>query len=622
MKNLLRALGYFRADFWAILAVVVLLLMSIGLNVLKPWPLALLVDSVLGQKPYPAWAPEKLTHLTQAGQLTALIAALLALHLGHAAVSAVQLYLAISVGLRGLRRVRNDVFGWLQRLSLRFHHGSQAGDIIFRAGTDTCAFQGLFQQGLLIFITAFCTLLFMLIVMFKLNVKLTLVAVSVVPILLLSIRLFGRALRARGLAAQQAESKVYSLIHQGIAALPLVQSNTREQHEQRRFNAQTERARQYKMSQHSLEVFYWFIISILLTAATAGVTWYGATQVISTTLSLGELLVFLAYLGQMFEPLNQLSQVGAVVSNASASTGRVFEILDTPDEVKERPSARPVRPAGRAAPTPTRHSRLRRRSGRAEKERTSSTHAALEAHGNLAFDDVHFAYEKSKPVLRGISFELRAGQSAAVIGPSGAGKTTLLNLLPRFFDPVKGAVLLEGVDLRELQVRDLRAQISLVLQEPIILPTTIAENISYGKPGATMSDIEAAARAANAEEFIHGLPMRYKTVVGDGGARLSVGEKQRINLARAFLKDAPILLMDEPTSALDVESEAQVVESLFKLMRGRTTLMVAHRLTTIQRINKIVVIEEGGLKEEGTPHELLRGGGYYSRVVNGQVALQ
>jgi ABC-type multidrug transport system fused ATPase/permease subunit len=223
--------------------------------------------------------------------------------------------------------------------------------------------------------------------------------------------------------------------------------------------------------------------------------------------------------------------------------------------------------------------------------------------------------------LRGVSFQVVAGESIAVIGPSGAGKTTLLNLLPRFYDPHGGAVLLEGVDLRQLRVKDLRAQIALVLQEPIILPATIAENISYGRPDATQSEIEAAAHAANAVEFICRLPLHYKTRVGEEGVRLSVGEKQRLSLARAFLKNAPLLLMDEPTSALDVESEAQVSASFFELMRGRTTLMVAHRLSTIRRVNKILVIEDGQMSEFGTPEALLARRGYYARVIAGESKL-
>jgi ATP-binding cassette, subfamily B, bacterial len=618
-KQLLRALGYFRPDAGRIGLTLSLLILSIGLNLLKPWPLALLVDSVLGSKPYPGWLPDGVTDWSQAAQITALVGAGLALHLVHAAACAGHIYVSIGVGLRGLRRVRDEVFGWLQRLSLRYHHGTEAGDIIFRAGTDTCAFQNLFLHGLLIFVSATGTLVFMTVAMSRLNLHLTAVALVAVPILLLSIKVFGRAMRLRGTAAQQAEGKVYSLIHQGITALPLIQSNAREHHEQQRFTAHTEEARQHKMAQQGLEVFYWGSISVILSACTLGVTWVGAQQVLASTLTVGELLVFLAYVAQLFEPLHQLSQVGATLSSARASTGRVFEILDTPEEVKSRPEARPAvhgRHVDSEAGLPTSADNMFAPAGA-----PAGVPSPLPVYGNVTFDDVSFAYHPTRPVLSHVSFKLLAGTSAAIIGPSGAGKTTLLNLLPRFFDPAGGAVLLEGVDLRDLRLADLRAQIALVLQEPIILPTTVAENISYGKPDATMAEIEAAAHAARADQLIAKLPQHYQTLIGDGGARLSVGEKQRINLARAFLKDAPILLMDEPTSALDVESEAQVVASLFALMRGRTTLMVAHRLTTIRRVDKVLVVDDGRLTEMGAPEDLLAQQGYYARVVGGQLDL-
>ncbi len=590
-RQLVRALGYFRPDAGRVVITLGLLLLSIGLNLLKPWPLALLVDSVLGSKPYPAWLPDGIQHWGQPAQITAIVAASLVLHLVHASSCAGHVYLSIGVGLRGLRRVRDEVFGWLQRLSLRYHHGTEAGDIILAVA------------------------------MARLDLRLTGVALVAVPILLLSIKVFGRAMRERGTVAQQAESKIYALIHQGITALPLIQSNAREHHERQRFTAHTEEARHHKMAQQGLEVFYWGSISVILSACTLGVTWVGAQQVLNSTMTVGELLVFLAYVAQLFEPLNQLSQVGATLSSARASTRRVFEILDTPEEVKSRPEARPLclgRDLDGSAELPTTAENMFVSGGGRP---AGSPLPPLPVYGNVTYDDVSFAYESSRPVLRHISFKLLAGTSAAIIGPSGAGKTTLLNLLPRFFDPESGAVLLEGVDLRDLRLEDLRAQVALVLQEPIILPTTVAENISYGKPGATMEQIEAAAHAARADELIEKLPDHYRTVIGDGGARLSVGEKQRINLARAFLKDAPILLMDEPTSALDVESEAQVVASLFALMRGRTTLMVAHRLTTIRRVDKILVVNNGRLTEMGAPEDLLAEQGYYARVVGGQLAL-
>ena len=620
LRQLLRALGYFRPDAPRVGLTLGLLLLGIGLNLLKPWPLALLVDSVLGSKPFPAWLPGDVRDWGQPVQLTAIVAASLALHLIHAGVCAGHAYLTISVGLRGLRRVRDEVFGWLQRISLRYHHGTEAGDIIFRAGTDTSAFQIFYQQGVLVLISATGTLLFMAVAMARLNLVLTAVALVAVPILLMSIKVFGRTMQMRGMAAQQAEGKVYSLIHQGITALPLIRSHAREDHEHQRFVAHTEEARQHKMAQHGVEVLYWSAISVILSACTLGVTWVGAQQVLAANLTVGELLVFLAYVAQLFDPLHQLSQVGATLSSAAASARRVFEILDTSEEVKDRPDARracPGRHADHAAALSAAGDRSAAEGG-APAPRPS---APLPVHGHVTFDDVCFAYDRSRPVLAHVSFKLTAGTSAAIIGQSGAGKTTLLNLLPRFFDPTNGAVLLEGVDLRDVRLVDLRQQIALVLQEPIILPTSVAENISYGKPDATMAEIEAAAHAAHADEFIEKLPQHYRTGIGDGGARLSVGEKQRINLARAFLKDAPVVLMDEPTSALDVESEARVVASLLALMRGRTTLMVAHRLTTIRRVDTVIVLNDGRVTEMGAPDTLLAEQGYYARVINGQLGL-
>ena len=267
--------------------------------------------------------------------------------------------------------------------------------------------------------------------------------------------------------------------------------------------------------------------------------------------------------------------------------GVSFEILDTPDEIAELPDAAPAQIS------------------------------ALKSPGReiITFREVNFGYQADRDVLRDLTFSVKAGESVAIIGPSGAGKTTLLHLLLRFFDPARGQIELEGMDLRKLRLKELRASIALVLQEPIIMPATVAENIAYGKPGASQDEIETAARAANAEAFIQKLPQKYQTRIGDGAARLSAGERQRINLARAFLKDAPIILLDEPTSALDGESEALIAESLETLLRGRTTLIVAHRLETIARLQRVIVLEEGRLTEFGDATDLRAAGGYYARVM-------
>lgn len=598
MKNIGRALQFFRPDSARIGLVLILGVASISANVLKPWPVALIVDSALGNKSWPTWLP-----LDTGASTTSLIAVLtlvlLAVHAFQGLLSAAQNFTAIQIGLRGLTRVRSLVFATLQRLSLRFHQSTRVGDLVYRASWDTYSFQTLFQQGGLTFLNAFLSLLLMVVVMWRVNGKLTLIAMATVPLVVIVIRVLGTKMRERGTVAQQADSAVTSLVQQNIAALPLVQSYTREEQEQRQFDRQAMTAQEHRLSQHGWELVYWLAISLVFAAGTAAIVWVGSNEVLAQRLTIGQLVVFLAYLGQMYEPLNQLSHVGATTATALSATQRVFEVLDSQEEVREADNARPVQgPRAKA------------------QERD-----ALVVTGQLEFDRVSFGYEKDRMVLHDVSFSLKPGESCALIGPSGAGKSTLMNLVPRFFDPDRGVVKLDGEDLRGLRLKSLREQVAVVLQEPILLPTSIADNIAYGKPGATPAEIEAAARAANAHAFIEKLPKKYDTVVGDGAARLSVGERQRVNIARAFLKDAPILLLDEPTSALDAESEQQVVASIFNLMKGRTTLMVAHRLSTIRRVDKIVVLEAGRVTECGSPNELNAPNSYFTRVAGGQVEL-
>ncbi|MEW6305401.1 MAG: ABC transporter ATP-binding protein [Verrucomicrobiota bacterium] len=593
MKNWLRALNYFRPDAPRIAWIGGLLLLSIGANLLKPWPLAIIVDGVLGDKPLPAWLPTATDTAGKLALLPLLGGLIFLLHAAQGALSAAQNFIAIGVGLRGLTRVRNEVFSRLQRLSLRFHQGAQTGDTIYRAAWDTYSFQTLFQQGLVMFLTAALSLCLMVVVMWQLNVRLTLVALAIVPALILAIRVFGAAMRERGAAAQAADSRVISQVQQTIAALPLIQSYTREAQETERYRGLTQSAEAKRLAQHGWELLYWLGISVVFGIGTAAIVWVGAGQVAAGALTVGQLLIFIAYLAQLYEPLNQLSHVGATVSTASAGAQRVFELLDTPEEVRDHADARPIVSRVESAAA---HSR------------------ALVIQGGLEFNRVSFAYQPGHPVFSEISFTLKPGETAALVGPSGAGKTTLLSLLPRFFDPSGGAVKLDGVDLRELRLQDLRANVALVPQQPVLLPATIAENIAFGKPDATRAEIEAAARAANADAFIAKLPQGYDTVVGEGAARLSVGEAQRLNLARAFLKNAPILLLDEPTSSLDAESEDAVLAGMTQLMKGRTTLIVAHRLRTIRSVDRILTLQDGRLAENGAHAELMEGGGYYARL--------
>jgi len=603
VKGSFRAWRFFKPDTNRILAVFGLMVVSIAFNVLKPWPVALLIDNVLGEKPWPDAIAGLSATLDKATQIGLIAGGLFFIYALQGGIAAIQNYVSIKVGLRGLRRVRNEVFTVLQRLSLKFHHNSKAGDLIYRAAWDTFSFQTLFQQGFVTTLNAGLSLILMVVVMSRINALLTLVAVATIPALILVIRFFGKKMTEQSAVAQQADSQVASHVQQSMAALPLIQSYTTEPRERRRFLGFTARSQHERLSQHGWELVYWFAISLVFGLGTAGIIWVGSQQVLENKLSVGQLWIFISYLTQLYEPLNQLSHVGATVASAAAGTGRVFEILDTEEDVKEAPNAQRLVRAGEA------------------RSHIKETHSKppVEVLGNLEFADVHFGYRPDQEVLKGISFKLAAGESAALIGPSGVGKSTLMNLVPRFYDPVRGEVKLEGINLRQLSLRDLRSQIAVVLQEPIVMAATVGENIAYGRPHATAKEIEEAAVQASAIDFIRKLPQGFDTFIGDGGARLSVGERQRLNLARAFLKNAPILLLDEPTSALDAESEAQVVSSLHQLMQGRTTLMVAHRLTTIRRVTKILVIENGTIAESGNHHQLLDAGGYYARVASGQL---
>jgi ATP-binding cassette subfamily B protein/subfamily B ATP-binding cassette protein MsbA len=593
MNKLLRPLAYFRPDWPRISVVALLMIASVALNLLKPWPVALLVDSVLGAKPMPPRVSQFFSDSSKWHLIVMLSLVLLAIHIGQGVLSALQNFTAIQVGLRGLTRVRNEVFAHLQRLSMRFHQSASTGDLIYRASWDTYSFQTLFQQGIVTFASAALSLALMVVVMWRVNTRLTLVALVTVPALLLVIKVLGKSMRERGTAAQQADSRVTALVQQAIAAMPLIQSFTREAPEAERFGEQTKIAETTRLAQHGWELVYWLAITTVFALGTTAIVWLGAKQVLAGALSVGELLVFLAYLAQLYEPLNQLSHVGATLASATAATHRVAELLDTPVDVKDSPTALRV----------------------VSEEERQVGQRVLVAHGAIEFRDVNFSYRADSPVLRDVNFALKPGESCAIIGPSGAGKSTLISLVPRFFDPDSGAVWLDGTGIQQLRVRDLRKHVAMVLQEPIILAATVAENIACGKEGASRKEIEAAARAANAHEFITRLPHQYDTMLGEGGARLSVGERQRINIARAFLKNAPVLLLDEPTSALDAESETTVVSSIFDLMRGRTTLIVAHRLSTVRRVDKVLVIERGAVTAFGSREELLAREGYFARMM-------
>jgi len=551
MKWLIPTLRIYRPDAARCAAALGLVGLTTAAAVIKPWPLAWILDALSGRSgetdSIPRWT-----------------LALLGAYLLHGLLGATQQSLVITLGLRGLQRIRHQVFERLMRLSPREVQGNAAGDWIYRATWDTYAFQTLFTHGIFTSLTAGAGVIAMTVVMARIHLPLTAVALATVPPLLIVMRIFGPRLQRAATQAQTADAGIAAAVQQAVANLSLIQAFTRESSTTSDFDRQAGEAFLARRHQHRSEVVYLAAVAAILAAGTAGIVALGSGEVAAGRLTLGQLLVFLAYLAQLYEPLNQLSHLGGTISTAQASAQRVLEWLDTPDHS-----------ANGTTPTPR------------------------PAHGvDLEFSGVGFAYEPGRPVLKGLNLNLKPGEIVAIVGPSGAGKTTLLQLIPRFLEPDLGQVRWCGLDLKCLDRQSLRQQVSWVLQEPLLLPTTVAENIGFGRDGATRAEIEAAAQAAQAHEFIQRLPQGYDTRVGDGAARLSVGEKQRIHLARAFLKDAPVLLLDEPTSALDGESELAVMAAVQRLTHGRTTLMVAHRPETLHIAHRIVRLEGGALIEE------------------------
>jgi ATP-binding cassette subfamily B protein/subfamily B ATP-binding cassette protein MsbA len=486
-------------------------------------------------------------------------------------------------GQRMVYDLAEDRFRHVQRLSLLFHSRRALGDLVGRVTGDTYCLQVLLGTTLLPLLQALLSLVAMFLILWELDPTLTLLSLGVVPALGLLIVLFGGPMKQRSRVRRDLEGRMMALVEQTLGAIPAVQAFTREEVESQRFRrVAAETVTAYR---RSVAVDLWFklLVGLATAAGTAGIMWLGAQHALAGRTTPGTILVFLAYLACLYEPLNAIVYTAALVQYAAANADRVLEVLDTPADVRDAPDAQ-----------------------------------AVPLKGHVRFEAVTFGYG-SEPVLRGVSLEARPGEVVAIVDPTGAGKTTLVNLLLRSFDPWSGRVTVDGHDLRGLRVRSLREQVAIVLQEPFLLPLTVAENLAFGRPDAPCEEIVAAAQAASADDFIRRLPGGYDTVIGEHGATLSGGEKQRLAIARALVKDAPILILDEPTAALDARTEALLLGALERLMAGRTTFVIAHRLSTIRNADRIVVLDRGEIVEEGRHEDLLERGGLYAGLYRRQM---
>jgi ATP-binding cassette subfamily B protein len=560
---LVRRLSTYARPYWThILLVFVLQLLATPLTLLGPLPLKIAVDTVLGSRSLPGWmralTPDGVAQSTTA--LLALAGAILVLTavLGSLIDMATEL-LQTYAGERLAQDFRSHLFRHVQRLSLSYHDATGTADSTYRIQYDAPAIQRVIVDGLIPLIGSATTVVAMIWVTARINLSLAIVAVSVSPLLFALSRGFGPRLRKDWKEIKKLDSSAMGVVQEVLAAVRVVKAFGREDRELGRFVDQSTKRVQREMEVSALQGVFDLLVGLVMAAGSAVALIIGVQQVRAGELTLGNLLLVMAYLQQIYKPLRALSKKTVALESSLASAERAFALLDEVPEVAERKDAR----------------RLAR------------------SRGDVLFLDVSFAYDAQHVVLHRVSFGAPPGTRVGLRGTTGAGKTTLMGLLMRFYDPTDGFITLDGVDLREYNLDDLRRQFAIVLQEPVLFSTSIAENIAYSRPEATREEIAAAAGLANAHEFISALPEGYDTPVGERGMRLSGGERQRISLARAFLKDAPLLILDEPTSSVDVKTEGTIIEAMNRLMKGRTTFVISHRLDALAACDMQVELDKG-----------------------------
>jgi len=567
-----RVLRYYRPFLGQTIFGLFLSLIGIGLNLLKPWPFKVIVDDFLRAGPairsdWRIWIP-------------LLCLALVAIQVLWGIINWITNYLFVKIGLQALLKLRTDLYSYLQSLSLKYHDARRSSDSSFRVAYDSQSIQTIYNKGFTNIFGSTLTLIGTFVIMLRLDWQLTLVSLAIVPLIVGTIYIFAHRIRRESTSIQEQESAMLAQAQEGLSSIRMVHAFGREEFEVRQFQQQARQSLQANLRLTLTNVNSALVISTLMVVGTAAMYYVGTLHVLAGRLTLGSLLVFSAYLLMLYQPLESLTYTTWAMEGATAGAKRCFEVLDREDDVVDSQNAI----------------------------------AISSARGAIAFNSVSFGYGEDRIVLRDIDLHIDPNQIVGLVGGTGAGKSTLFSLVPRFYDPTTGSITLDGRDLREITKRTLRAQIAIVLQDTLLFSTTVRENIAYGRPDATEEEIIDAARRAQADDFIRELPNGYASPVGERGGHLSVGQRQRIGIARAFLKNAPILLLDEPTSALDPTTESAIMDTIKELMRGRTTLIATHRLATIHGVDQIVVLEHGRIVEKGRGPELIARGGVYAKL--------
>ena len=567
-----RVLRYYRPFLPQTIFGLLLTVAGIGLNLLKPWPFKIIVDDFLrvnstARSDGRTWIP-------------LLCLALVAIQLLWGIINWITNYLFVKIGLQALLKLRTDLYSYLQSLSLKYHDARRSSDSSFRVAYDSQSIQTIYNKGFTNIFGSTITLAGTFVIMVRLDWQLTLLSLAIVPLIVAAIYFFAHRIRRESTFIQEQESAMLAQAQEGLSSIRMVHAFGREEFEVRQFHRQARQSLQANLRLTLTNVNSALVISTLMVIGTAAMYYVGTLHVLAGTLTLGSLLVFSAYLLMLYQPLESLTYTAWAMEGATAGAKRCFEVLDRQDDVVDSPKAI----------------------------------AILSARGSIEFQNVSFAYAEDRDVLHNLDLTISPNQIVALVGGTGAGKSTLLSLVPRFYDPTSGSVTLDGCDLREITKRSLRAQIAIVLQDTLLFSTSVRENIAYGRPDATEEEIVDAARRAQADEFIRQMPNGYQSAVGERGGHLSVGQRQRLGIARAFLKNAPVLLLDEPTSALDPMTESAIMETIKELMRGRTTLIATHRLATVHDVDQIIVLKHGHIVEQGRGSELVARGGVYAKL--------
>ena len=551
-------------------------------DLLEPWPLKIVFDHVFGSKKMPDWlatitAPigsDKFSILNFA------VLAVIVIAVFGAISSYFEKYLTTSVGQWVMHDLRRVLYSHIQRLSLSYHDQKRTGDLISRCTTDIDAVQSLISQVMLGMLVNVLTLTGMMLVMLYLNWAFTVIALLVAPALFFVVYHYTHRIKNASRALRRQEGEVVSVLEEVLSSIRVVKAFAREDYEQKRFERESRESVERALRARNFKAKLPPIVEIIVAAGTCLVLWYGARLVLAGSLTGGELLVFLLYLGKMYKPMRELSKMTDTISKADIGWERIREVLENESRVRDFPGAR----------------------------------RAPRFKGRIEFEHVRFAYNGNGAVLEDLTFDIKPGQMVALVGPTGAGKTTIVSLLPRFYELNGGFIRIDGTDIRKFKQKSLREQISFVLQETLLFRATVAQNIAYGKPQATHEEIVRAAHLANADEFIDRMSDGYETMIGERGVTLSGGQRQRITIARAIIRDSPILILDEPSAGLDAESEKLVFDALENLMQGKTSIVIAHRLATVRRADVIFVVDGGRVVEKGSHEELLTRGGLYSHL--------